>query len=113
MPELELPAPGDVRWALGLLAVILLLTAGCGPDAASTAPATTTGALVDIGAEWATGSVKRVALTSDGAISTGTTSTFLTGLSNPVPLITTADGSLLVGDWTTGTVCEVATHAAT
>ena len=59
-------------------------------------------------AEWATGSVKRVALTQDSTTWTGTASTFLTGLSNPVPLITTASGSLLVGDWATGTVYEIA-----
>ncbi len=58
-------------------------------------------------AEWATGSVKRVALTTDGSTYTGTTSTFLTGLGNPVPVITTASGSLLVGDWTTGTIYEI------
>ena len=59
-------------------------------------------------AEWATGTVQRVALTSDGSTYSGTTSTFLTGLSNPVPLITAPDGSLLVGDWTTGTIYEIA-----
>ena len=63
-------------------------------------------------AEWATGSVQRVALTHDGTTYTGTTSTFLTGLSNPVPLITAASGSLLVGDWTTGTIYEIATASS-
>ncbi len=59
-------------------------------------------------AEWATGTVKRVALTTDGSTYTGTASTFLTGLSNPVPLIMTTSGSLLVGDWSTGTIYEIA-----
>ncbi|MGZ4717200.1 MAG: PQQ-dependent sugar dehydrogenase [Acidimicrobiales bacterium] len=58
-------------------------------------------------AEWATGTVKRVALTTDGSTYTGTPGTFLTGLTNPVPLIMTTSGSLLVGDWSTGTIYEI------
>ncbi|MGZ4709474.1 MAG: PQQ-dependent sugar dehydrogenase, partial [Acidimicrobiales bacterium] len=58
-------------------------------------------------AEWATSTVKRVALTTDGSTYTGTPGTFLTGLTNPVPLIMTTSGSLLVGDWSTGTIYEI------
>ena len=31
-------------------------------------------------------------------------STFVTGIRSPLPLATTADGAVLVGDWSTGTV---------
>ena len=58
-------------------------------------------------AEWSTGSVKRVELSADGSSYSGTTSTFITGLTNPVPLVTTPSGSLLVGDWSTGTIYEI------
>lgn len=34
---------------------------------------------------------------------------FLTGITNPLPMIQMADGSLLVGDWSTGTIYRVAT----
>ena len=71
-------------------------------------PAIGTSAFV---AEWATGSVKRVALATDGSAYSGTVNTFLTGLTNPVPLITTASGSLLVGDWSTGTIYEISAAA--
>jgi glucose/arabinose dehydrogenase len=56
-------------------------------------------------AEWATGAVLRVELAADGA--SGTVSTFLTGFTNPVPVLSTSDGSLLIGDWTTGTVYQI------
>jgi glucose/arabinose dehydrogenase len=52
-------------------------------------------------AEWQLGVVERVAL------GTGSVSTFVTGLKNPLPLIVARDGSLLVGDWSTGTIYRV------
>lgn len=59
-------------------------------------------------AEWAKSSVKLVDLspTTDG--STGTVSDFVTGLQNPVPVLKLNDGSVLVGDWTTGVVYRIA-----
>jgi glucose/arabinose dehydrogenase len=51
-------------------------------------------------AEWATGKVMRV---TEG----GTTSTFVTGIKNPVAVVVAADGAVLVGDWTTGTIYRV------
>jgi len=63
-------------------------------------------------AEWATGTVARVALAVDGTTVTGTTHPFLTGLTNPVPVLATPDGSLLVGDWTTGTIYLVSGSTA-
>jgi glucose/arabinose dehydrogenase len=53
-------------------------------------------------AEWQLGRVMRVSL-KDGA-----TSVHLTGLENPLALLTTGAGSLLVGDWGSGVVYEIA-----
>jgi hypothetical protein len=55
-------------------------------------------------AEWAQGKVVRVDLTEGEGGYTGVATTFLTGLKNPVPVVATSGGGLLVGDWTTGTV---------
>jgi len=51
-------------------------------------------------AEWATGKVMRVTRA-------GATSTFVTGIKNPVAVVVAADGAVLVGDWTTGTIYRV------
>jgi glucose/arabinose dehydrogenase len=58
-------------------------------------------------AEWQLGSVKRVALTRGSDGYTGHATTFLTGFKNPLPVITTEAGGILVGDWGTGTVYEI------
>ena len=60
-------------------------------------------------AEWALGKVERVALTNAGTTYTGTVSTLLTGIKNPVAVTLATDGSLFVSDWTTGIVYRVAT----
>jgi glucose/arabinose dehydrogenase len=57
--------------------------------------------------EWNVGKVLRVALTKDGGTYKGTVSPFLTGLKNPLPLITAAGGAILVGDWRTGTIYRI------
>ena len=64
-------------------------------------------------AEWATGTVLKVALTTDGSTWTGTASPFLTGIKNPVAVAVAPDGSILVGDWASGTIerIEVAATA--
>jgi len=83
--------------------------------AGSLGPTIGTSALV---AEWTTGKVMRVALTvRDGATTAASASgsavsTFLSGLKQPVPVITAPDGALLVGDWGTGTVYRVAAVSA-
>jgi glucose/arabinose dehydrogenase len=59
-------------------------------------------------AEWALGTVQRVALKRAGAGFTGTAAPFITGLKNPVPVLLAPDGTLLVGDWTTGTIYRIA-----
>jgi glucose/arabinose dehydrogenase len=49
-------------------------------------------------AEWQLGKVVAVAL------DTGKATTFVTGIESPLPLLRLGDGSLLAGDWTTGTI---------
>jgi len=56
-------------------------------------------------AEWSFGKVQRVALTGTAA---GTVSPLLTGIANPVALAVTPRGALLVGDWSSGKIYEVA-----
>jgi glucose/arabinose dehydrogenase len=65
--------------------------------------ATGTAALV---AEWQTAKVQRVALSKTGGTVTGSVSPWLTGPRNPLALITRR-GSVLVGDWGTGTIYQV------
>jgi glucose/arabinose dehydrogenase len=52
-------------------------------------------------AEWQSGKVLRVSRT-------GSVTTFLTGLKNPLPVARAPGGALLVGDWSTGTIYRVA-----
>jgi glucose/arabinose dehydrogenase len=59
-------------------------------------------------AEWQLGRVRRVTITKAGETYSGTTTTFLTGLVHPLPIVTTADGDVLVGDWGTGKIYRVA-----
>ncbi len=58
-------------------------------------------------AEWASGKVLRVELSSDAGSYTGSVSTFLTGIGRPVGLALAADGSLFVGDWQSGTIYRI------
>jgi glucose/arabinose dehydrogenase len=58
-------------------------------------------------AEWSLGKVQRVALTRNGSTYNGTVTPFLTGLENPLPVITAADGAVLVGDWKTGKIYRI------
>ena len=58
--------------------------------------------------EWQLGKVQRVALTRKGSGYTGVAKPYLTGLKNPLPLLTTAGGDLLVGDWQTGRIYRIA-----
>ena len=55
-------------------------------------------------AEWATGTVRRVDLSPGHE---GEVTPFLTGAQRPEPLLTTPQGTVLVGDWGTGTVYEL------
>ena len=59
-------------------------------------------------AEWAKGTVRQVSLTAAGSGGySGSVGPFLTGLTNPVPLILASDGTLFVGDWGTGTIYAI------
>ncbi len=59
-------------------------------------------------AEWSTAKVARVELGPSG---TGTVTPFLTGVQRPEALLATPADTLLVGDWATGTVYEIAPTA--
>jgi glucose/arabinose dehydrogenase len=58
-------------------------------------------------AEWQTGDVLLVDLTNDGSGYAGTVKPFITGLQNPMPVVTAPDGALVLGDWSTGTVYRI------
>ncbi len=59
--------------------------------------------------EWELGTVQRVALTRTGSgLAGGRASTVLSGLTNPLPVLATRAGALLVGDWSTGRIYRVA-----
>jgi glucose/arabinose dehydrogenase len=59
-------------------------------------------------AEWTDGKVQQVSLTKVGSRYTGSVSTFVGGLKNPVPVLLGSGRSVYIGDWTTGTVYRVA-----
>jgi glucose/arabinose dehydrogenase len=58
-------------------------------------------------AEWQTGKVQRIPLARNANGYGGVARTFLTGIASPLPLATTRDGALLVGDWATGTIYRI------
>jgi glucose/arabinose dehydrogenase len=59
--------------------------------------------------EWQRGSVLRVPLRRTGAgYAKARATPLLTGFANPLPLAVAADGALLVGDWTRGTIYRIA-----
>jgi glucose/arabinose dehydrogenase len=59
-------------------------------------------------AEWQLGKVLRVPLAASGARASGPAALVLHGVRNPLPVLAERDGSLLVGDWTTGVVYRIA-----
>ncbi len=64
-------------------------------------------------AEWATGKLLRVPLWTDGTPTTTSPPVpFVTGVANPVAVLLRADGSLVVGDWTSGTLYRIVPEAA-
>jgi glucose/arabinose dehydrogenase len=60
-------------------------------------------------AEWTLGKIQQVTLKKTGSSYTGSVSTFVSGLKNPVPVLLGTAGSMYVGDWTTGTVYRIST----
>ena len=67
---------------------------------------------VAIVAEWSTGQVKSVALSRTATGYTGKTTTLLSGFHNPLAVVLSPDRSLLIGDWTTGTIYRVRARAS-
>lgn len=68
-------------------------------------PAVGTSAVV---AEWQTGRVQAVALTKTGSTYKGSVSPLLTGIHNPLAVALAGEDSLLIGDWSTGTIYRIA-----
>jgi glucose/arabinose dehydrogenase len=59
-------------------------------------------------AEWATGKVLRVALRGASTSAyDATVTTYVTGIENPVAVVTGPDGALYAGDWASGTVYRI------
>jgi glucose/arabinose dehydrogenase len=58
--------------------------------------------------EWQSAKVLRVALSRAGATYTGSVTSFLTGMHNPLAIALAPDRSLLVADWATGTIYRIA-----
>jgi glucose/arabinose dehydrogenase len=58
-------------------------------------------------AEWQSAKVQRVALSRSGSGYKGPVAPFLTGMQNPLALTLMGDGSLLVGDWASGTIYRI------
>jgi glucose/arabinose dehydrogenase len=58
-------------------------------------------------AQWAKGTVLKVSLDNHGTTARGKASVLFTGVTNPVALILTKRGSLLVGDWSSGRIYEI------
>jgi glucose/arabinose dehydrogenase len=59
-------------------------------------------------AEWQKGKVLRVPLPASGATTGAVAQPYLTGIRTPLPLLVLRDGSLLVGDWSSGTLYRIA-----
>ncbi len=59
-------------------------------------------------AEWQSAKVLQIALTRSGSTYTGAATPLLEGVKNPLALAFAPDGSLLVGDWSSGTIYRIA-----
>jgi glucose/arabinose dehydrogenase len=101
------PAPVATLGKHSAVSGVAIVTGQLGPTVGNAA----------IVAEWATGDIERVALSKTDAAKTdagtpnagytGTVSTFVTGIQKPVPVILGPDGSVLIGDWGTGTIYSI------
>jgi len=58
-------------------------------------------------AEWQTGKVLRIPLTRTASGFRGSAQPFVTGIANPLPVATTRDGAVLIGDWSSGTIYRI------
>jgi glucose/arabinose dehydrogenase len=61
-------------------------------------------------AEWALGKVQRVALNRTGTGFSGRVLPFVTGMKKPLPVLATSEGTVLIGDWKTGTIYRLSSH---
>lgn len=66
---------------------------------------------VAVVAEWNTGKVLAVALDAGDPASASTAQVLFTGLEHPMPVMAEAGGSVLVGDWASGTVVRLTATA--
>jgi glucose/arabinose dehydrogenase len=57
--------------------------------------------------EWQSAKVQRVALTRTTTGYAGVVSPFITGITHPLAAVLAPDGSLLLGDWQTGTIYRI------
>ncbi len=62
--------------------------------------------------EWNAAKVQRVALARSAAGYEGTVTPFLTGIERPLAIALAPDGSLLVGDWETGTIYRISASSS-
>lgn len=95
----NVPAPVAALDAHAALSGVAIVTGQLGTTVGTSA----------VVAEWSTGKVQRVALTTDGSTYQGSVAPFLTGIANPEPVIVGPDGALFVGDWKSGTIYRIAT----
>lgn len=63
-------------------------------------------------AEWTKGVVLRIGLTGSGGTYSGAAVPFITGMDKPMPVLASSSGSLLVGDWASGTIYQIAAGTA-
>jgi hypothetical protein len=75
----------------------VVITTGLGPSVGASA----------LVAEWQTGRVMGVALTRSGSTYNGSAKPLIEGVKNPLALALASDRSLLVGDWSKGTIYRV------
>ena len=75
--------------------------------AAVSGVAIVTGQLGSTLGAWVTGKVQWVRLTASNGTYTGTTTAFLSGFENPVPVMLDSTGALFVGDWTSGKLYRI------
>jgi glucose/arabinose dehydrogenase len=59
-------------------------------------------------AEWQSGRVMRVPLPNTGSNKNSVAAPFLTGITNPLALVSARDGAVLVGDWRSGKIYRIA-----
>ena len=50
-------------------------------------------------------------LKASGTTYTGAAIPFITGIKNPLPVLATPGGALLIGDWSTGTIYKITAAA--